>query len=105
MTDTTTKTAAIEIKFWWIPQVPMKAFERLVATVSMGRELENAFADYDLFQHANDVKPDYCNAGGVVYRHSDLTDGDWYDVPDGGDELSELVADAVKLGIDPSPLA
>jgi len=86
---TETKVAPIEVEFWWVPQVPMKAFTRAVATVSQGRMLEEAFALYDLFQLENRVKPDYCNAGGLEeYFEGDWTE--WYSAD--GDTIVETVA-------------
>lgn len=96
---------AIEVKFWWVPQMPMKAFERSVPNVSAGRTLEDAFADYDLFQFENRVKPDYCNTGGTAFRHPELTEGEWLDAPDDEDELADIRREAVERGIDPAPLS
>jgi len=53
--------------------VPMKAFEMPVKSVEEAAVLLWAFAQYDLFQYKNNVKPDYCNAGGLaVYE-----EGEW----------------------------
>lgn len=101
---TETKVAPIEVEFWWVPQVPMKAFTRAVPTVSHGRMLEEAFALYDLFQLENRVKPDFCNAGGTRFRHVELTEGEWWDVPDDEDELDDIKAEFVRLGVDLAPL-
>ena len=55
-----------DLKVWWIPQVPMKAFEVRVATLAEARLLLDVLADYDRFQFENNVKPDYANAGDVA---------------------------------------
>lgn len=71
-----------ELRFWWIPQIPMKAFTRKVATIAEGRMLEEAFADYDQFQLDNNIKPDYSNTGGIARWEPDPDSGGfaWYDV-------------------------
>ena len=61
-----TKPKTGSLKVWWIPQVPMKAFEVNVANVVEGKLLLDALAEYDLFQFKSKVKPDYSNAGGLV---------------------------------------
>ncbi len=67
-----------DLKVWWIPQVPMDAFEVPVKSVSEAAKILVVLADYDRFQFENNVKPDYCNTGGLlIYR-----DGDWEDWED-----------------------
>lgn len=66
------------LKVWWIPQVPGKAFEVAVASITEGRKLCSVLADYDLFQFTHRIKPDYANAGGI----SRFEDGEWYDLDD-----------------------
>lgn len=78
-----------DLRVWWIPQIPMKAFTVPVADLRQAKLLLRALADYDRFQFENKVKPDYCNAGGLsVYE-----DGAWSDweSPDGEsiDDLEE----------------
>lgn len=58
---------------WWIPQIPMQAFRRSVKNLDEATMLLETLAHYDLFQYELNIKPDYCNAGGLaVYE-----DGDW----------------------------
>lgn len=79
-----------KLKLWWIPQVPMKAFEVEVASLAEGVKLLDVLAQYDLFQFENRVKPDYCNAGGIVM----LEDGEWVDWADeatGADDPREYL--------------
>src|SRR3546814_6755934 len=54
-----------QLQVWWVPQVPMTAFEVNVGSVQEGAKLLDVLAEYDLFQYENKVKPDYCNAGGL----------------------------------------
>lgn len=65
-----------DLKVWWVPQVPMKAFEYPVPSVEVGKHLVEALTRYDLFQFENRVKPDYCNAGGILVYEN----GDWFDL-------------------------
>ncbi len=58
-----------QLRVWWIPQVPMKAFHVGVADLERARFLLGVLADYDLFQYKNHVKPDYSNAGGLEVWH------------------------------------
>jgi hypothetical protein len=76
-----------DLKVWWIPQVPMKAFHYPVNSPQEGFILLDALAKYDLFQFENNVKPDYSNAGGLFVFDEDLVDendavwdgwSDWY---------------------------
>lgn len=68
----------MKLRVWWIPQVPMKAFRVEVESVQQAALIMNVLADYDIFQFENNVKPDYCNVGGLeVFEDGDWTD--WYD--------------------------
>lgn len=46
-----------------------------VETVQEGVKLLGILADYDAFQLENNIKPDYCNVGGL----SMIEDGEWVD--------------------------
>lgn len=74
-----------DLRIWWIPQVPMKPFYVYVRNIAEARLLLDALADYDAFQFANRIKPDYSNVGGLqVYEGDSEGDGwcDWYDDED-----------------------
>lgn len=73
-----------KLKVWWVPQVPMKAFEVPVDSVEEGVKIMDVLGEYDSFQYKNRIKPDYCNAGGINIWKDDC-DGagnpgwvDWY---------------------------
>jgi Superinfection exclusion gene product 17 len=80
-------TSIAKFRLWWVPQVPMTAFERDVPSYAEAKRLEETLAAYDAFQFENGVKPDYCNTGGVLYNCPGLTDG-WEEISD--DEIEEL---------------
>lgn len=73
-----------DLKVWWVPQIPGKAFEVAVSSIEEGKKLLDVLADYDQFQYENGIKPDFCNAGGIVrYEHfEDDDEPSWVDVPD-----------------------
>lgn len=67
-----------DLRIWWIPQVPMKAFNMPVKNLVEARLLLDTLAYYDLFQLENNVKPDYSNAGGLSV-YDDISEHDWID--------------------------
>jgi len=86
-----------DLQVWWIPQVPMKAFEVDVSSVQEGVKIMDILADYDIFQYENKIKPDYCNAGGLRRWCVDC-DGegspgfeDWYDEETGEEDPKEFL--------------
>jgi len=84
-----------QLQVWHVPQIPMKAFEVNVSSVSEGVLIMQTLGRYDAFQFENNIKPDYCNANGLR-RWCLNCDGegnpgweDWYD-EETGDENPEL---------------
>ena len=89
----------VELRVWWIPQVPMEAFLYPVPTIEAGKVLLDALAEYDAFQFQHRVKPDYCNTGGIAWKHPEHTGGEWYDFdPDDEDDLQEIADAIAKAG-------
>lgn len=83
-----TKPAKGDLRVWWIPQVPMKAFRVEVKTIDEAKLLLNALAQYDLFQLENNIKPDYANAGGLEM----FEDGEWIEWSnEEGDQIDEVM--------------
>jgi len=72
-----------DLRVWWIPQVPGKAFSVEVRSLREAALLMDALAKYDLFQFNNRIKPDYANAGGLEV----FEEGEWmgWDDPETGD--------------------
>lgn len=64
------------LKVWWIPQVPMKAFEVEVDSFTTAKVLLKALGNYDLFQLENNIKPDFCNTGGLCIWEDGLEPDD-----------------------------
>ncbi len=77
------------LRIWWIPQVPMPAFRKEVATLLEAKLLLVTLAQYDIFQLAYNIKPDYCNAGGLEMYDED--DHEWYDWehPETGEDIEQ----------------
>ncbi len=73
-----------DLQVWWIPQVPCKAFEVPVKTREEAVLILDTLAYYDLFQLENNIKPDYCNTGGLnVFEDGEWST--WYDEETGSD--------------------
>jgi len=85
-----------DLRVWWVPQVPMKAFHVTVSSLQFGVEVMDALARYDAFQFDNRVKPDYCNAGGIqIFDDGEWVD--WYDEETGEDDPRAHL-EAVRIG-------
>jgi hypothetical protein len=80
-----------DLRVWWIPQIPGKSFKVPVKDIVEGVKVLDVLASYDLFQLANNIKGDYCNAGGLqVFVDDAFGNGnpdwcDWYDEETGED--------------------
>jgi Superinfection exclusion gene product 17 len=86
---------------WWIPQIPMEAFHVPVADLAQAKLLLDALADYDRFQFENRVKPDYCNAGGLlIFEDGDWSD--WYD-PESGDDFDTYMESRAIAAAEATP--
>ena len=78
-------------KVWWIPQVPSNTnFEVPVETMKEAVLVLNTLAQYDIYQFEHNIKPDYCNAGGLIVWE----DGEWVDWEG---ENGETIDDVIKL--------
>jgi hypothetical protein len=78
-----------DLQIWWIPQVPMESFNMPVASIEEATLLLKTLARYDLFQYENNVKPDYCNMGGLsIFENGEWTD--WYH-PDTGENVDSFL--------------
>lgn len=86
------------LKVWWIPQVPMKPFEVLVSSFAQAKVLLETLAEYDLFQLRQNIKPEFCNVGGLLV----FEDGDWTDFwTDNGEDFDALtLQQCVELDIE-----
>lgn len=89
----TTKNKQGDLKVCWFPQVPCKAFEVPVVSVTEGVKLMDVLANYDAFQLENNIKPDYANTGELtIFEEDDNEFLNWYiefDVTIKGQRYSE----------------
>jgi hypothetical protein len=74
-----TDDSGVELRVWWVPQVPMEPFIYPVPTLEAARLVCYALSRYDLFQYTRYLTQDIGNAGGAFWRHPELTGGQWYD--------------------------
>ena len=79
-----------DLEVWWVPQVPMEAFRVSVKSIAEAKLILRTLGRYDAFQFENNIKPDYCNAGGLeVFEEGE--DGpewcEWYS--DEGDNIDD----------------
>lgn len=72
-----------DLRVWHIPQIPGRPFHVPVKTLSEAKLVLDTLAQYDLFQLAHNIKPDYSNAGGLqafdANDDHDGPDGSWID--------------------------
>ncbi len=65
-----------KLRVWWIPQVgSSNSFYIPVKSVEEGKKVMDLLAAYDMFQLQNNIKPDFCNVGGLQM----FVDGEWED--------------------------
>lgn len=76
-----------DLRIWWMPQIPMKAFRVTVETPKEAKKLLDTLAKYDLFQLENNIKPDFSNAGGLEVEDEGGW-SEWYD--DDGFSIDEV---------------
>jgi len=74
-----------DLKVWWIPQVPGKSFEVPVSSPEEAILIMDTLANYDLFQFKNNIKPDYCNMGGLNVFDEEGEWTTWYHEETGAD--------------------
>lgn len=89
-----------DLKVWWIPQIPGKAFEIPVDSMQEGKKIMDVLADYDAFQFKYNIKPDYANMGGLARCEPDsekLSELTWYDI-----DASELCEEWKTLNAETS---
>ena len=82
-----------DLRVLWIPQIPMEPFYVPVDTLIEAVKFMDTLGAYDMFQYENQVKPDYCNAGGVERWDADAGTAnpgwcDWIDEETRIDDLA-----------------
>jgi len=84
-----------DLKIWWIPQIPMKAFTVPVKSVDEALLILDTLARYDIFQYESNIKPDYSNTGGL----SVFEDGEWVEWNNkDGEDIKYLLKNYHKEG-------
>lgn len=79
-----------ELRVYWIPQVPTPAMRVEVDNLVEAKLLLNTLAAYDIFQYENQLKLDYCNAGGLEMYAPDVDEWiEWYD-PETGEDINSF---------------
>ena len=71
----------MKMRVWFIPQVGVEngVFYVPVRTVEEAKKVMDILSAYDAFQLQHNIKPDYCNVGGVeIYNEEDGEWEDWY---------------------------
>jgi hypothetical protein len=77
-----------KLRVYWFPQIPMNPFYQEVKNLDEAKLLIITLARYDIFQLENNIKPDFCNAGGLeVFENGEWTD--WYD--ENGNNIDDLI--------------
>lgn len=71
---------ATRFKIFYIPQVPMPAFEREYEDFETAKEVLNAIINFSFFEYDNNVKPDYSDVAGISYWEE--AEQDWEDIDD-----------------------
>lgn len=70
-----------KLRVWWISQVGSSCdiFYVPVKSVEEGKKVMDLLAAYDMFQLQNNIKPDFCNTGGLQVYNPEIADyEDWY---------------------------
>lgn len=84
-----------DLRVWWMPQVGSAAgtFYYPVTSMAEAKHMLKMLAFYDLFQYEHNIKPDFCNTGGLqIYDETEENPEDrwcdWYN--EDGYELDEV---------------
>src|ERR1035437_2575833 len=86
-----------ELKVWWIPQIPGKAFDVFLNSFAEAWVILEALPQYDLFQLDHNIKPDFSNVGGLMIR---ADDGEWEDWENGEGETMREISHARCIEMD-----
>ena len=71
----------MKMRVWWIPQAgeTNEPFYIPVHNVEEARKILDILGAYDAYQLQNNIKPDYCNVGGLEVYNEETEDWeDWY---------------------------
>lgn len=88
-----------QLRVWHIPQVPGKAFYVPVNNIAHAVIVLMALSEYDVFEHENNIKPDYSNASGLeeYVKYPGESTYEWCEwMDDDGDNIDVYELDGVK---------
>lgn len=84
-----------KMRVWWMPQLGTGAnFYIPVKSIEEAKKFMDVLSIYDQFQYENNIKPDFCNSGGVqVWDEKEQDWLDWHGDDDGEyfDEVDEYI--------------
>ena len=82
-----------KMRVWWCPQIGHGlSFYVPVKTVEEAKRLMDTLAAYDQFQFETNIKPDFCNTGGLQVwddKEQDWIDWEYNDGEDYYDDVNE----------------
>lgn len=79
-----------DLRVYWVPQIPCQSFYIPVESLREAHLLLETLTSYDAFQYANNIKPDYCNAGGLeVYENGEWVEWEEEENGEGFDEYRQ----------------
>jgi Superinfection exclusion gene product 17 len=76
-TSVPTTATGRQLRVWWVPQIPGKAFRYPVETLVQAKTLLDCLAQYDKFLLDNNHRVNYANTGGLEVW--DEEEQDWLD--------------------------
>lgn len=91
-----------KLRVWHVPQIPGPAFHVAVRSLGEALFVINTLGLYDLFQLEHRIKPDYCNASGLlVFDPTDTEDGpngSWVEwETEDGDNIGDLTDEQIEM--------
>ena len=90
--STSNEKAQPKLRIQHFPQVPCKPFKVHVDSVKEAHKIMNVLADYDLFQLAHHIKPDYANMSVLEMFDTENEEWcDWYDEETGIGDVEEYM--------------
>lgn len=99
--------AAMRFRVWHIPQVPGKPFYVQCNSIDTAIGVTELLGQYDLFQLANRIKPDYANANGIQYYDHEVEEWFEFEMNDELEDYREAMMSPAVMGlegVEPTPI-